>query len=94
MKFKETLEVANKHKIDTLKLLIADNVHCNLDSVRGNEEAFEEACRIVEKIYLITSSLFVGQIVAAIETIMFEEKIPLEEIEEDYIIEKAYEFGE
>lgn len=94
MKFKETLEIANKHKIDTLKLLIADNVHCNLDSVRGNEEAFEEACEIVKKLYLKTNGLFVGQIVAAIETIMFKEKIPLEDIEDDYIIEKAYEFGE
>lgn len=98
--FKEELDFAKEHKIDILKLNIANEVCCQLRESKWWFESeiecnykpticlFEEVCEMVWHIYLkVDVSYSLANIVESIINLVFEQKIAVKDINKYMVIE-------
>ena len=96
--FKEELELAKEHKINVLKLNIADEVNCQLGSywhlesdLENNEkhvnELFERICEKVWHIYLVVDNTYsLANVVDAVIRLVMNERKPINEINKYMVI--------
>ena len=96
MNYYDTMVIANKHKINAIDLMIAEEVNSQLgetlidvqDTEKEKRRKFEKICNLVWEVYRKTEYITIEQIVSTIIEILYDKENTVDTITRGKIIDK------
>lgn len=91
MNYSETLRKARELGICPIALDVAYEFHCQIDNedIALSPQAFEDACRLIERAYLKSCDISIESITRALIYMWVENNTPLDEINVWNLLDKA-----